>query len=119
MAVPDKAQLPVWARALEDCELVYMAVPKLATLTPFHLLDPGALDISPLEAAASRVVATVAPTVEIDALRPVDVVVLGSAAVNRDGARIGKGDFPGPPRRLQGRCPPCSAGRANRWKANR
>ncbi|PTH90515.1 5-formyltetrahydrofolate cyclo-ligase [Streptomyces sp. A244] len=90
-AVPDKAQLPVRARALEDGKLVYMAVPKLATLKPFYLLDPAALDVPPLEAAASRVAATVAPTVEVDALRPVDVVVLGSVAVNRDGARIGKG----------------------------
>lgn len=90
-AVPDKAQLPVRARALDEGKIVYMAVPKLATLKPFYLLDPATLDVPPSEAATSRVAATIAPTVEVEALRPVDVVVLGSVAVNRDGARIGKG----------------------------
>lgn len=87
-AVPDKAQLPVRTRALEDGKLVYMAVPKLATLKPFYLLDPAALDVPALEAAASRVAATVAPTVEVDALRPVDVVCTPSWAVRRSGSAI-------------------------------
>ncbi|MFF8915867.1 5-formyltetrahydrofolate cyclo-ligase [Streptomyces sp. NPDC015032] len=90
-AVPDKAQLPVRARALEERKTVYMAVPKLATLKPFYLLDPAALTVSPAEAAASHNAATIAPTVEVDALRPLDLIILGSVAVNRDGARIGKG----------------------------
>lgn len=90
-AVPDKAQLPVRICALNEGKLVYMAVPKLAAPKPFYLLDPAALTISPQEAATSRVAATIAPTVEVNSLRPVDVVVLGSVAVNRDGARIGKG----------------------------
>ncbi|MCX4820153.1 5-formyltetrahydrofolate cyclo-ligase [Streptomyces sp. NBC_01142] len=90
-AVPDKAQLPVRARALEEGKTVYMAVPKLATLKPFYLLDPATLTIPPAEAAASRTAAAIAPTVEVDALRPLDLIILGSVAVNRDGARIGKG----------------------------
>ncbi|WP_097917023.1 5-formyltetrahydrofolate cyclo-ligase [Streptomyces sp. b84] len=90
-AVPDKAQLPVRARALEEGKTVYMAVPKLATLKPFYLLDPAALPVPPAAAANSRVAATIAPTVEVDALRPLDLIILGSVAVNRDGARIGKG----------------------------
>ncbi|AXI88758.1 5-formyltetrahydrofolate cyclo-ligase [Streptomyces griseoincarnatus] len=90
-AVPDKAQLPVRARALEEGKTVYMAVPKLASLKPFYLLDPAALTVPPAEAAASRTAAAIAPTVEVDALRPLDLIVLGSVAVNRDGARIGKG----------------------------
>jgi 5-formyltetrahydrofolate cyclo-ligase len=90
-AVPDKAQLPVRARALAEGKLLYMAVPKLASAKPFYLLDPAALEVPVIEAAASKVAARIAPTVEVDALRPVDVVVLGSVAVNRDGARIGKG----------------------------
>ncbi|MEU1673842.1 5-formyltetrahydrofolate cyclo-ligase [Streptomyces roseifaciens] len=90
-AVPDKAQLPVRARALEEGKTVYMAVPKLATPRPFYLLDPAALTVPPTEAASSRVAASVAPTVDVDGLRPIQVVVLGSVAVNRDGVRIGKG----------------------------
>lgn len=89
--MPDKAQLPVRARALEEGKTVYMAVPKLATLKPFYLLDPAALTVPPTEAAVSRNAATFAPTVEVDALRPLDLIILGSVAVNRDGARIGKG----------------------------
>ncbi|MFF3364166.1 5-formyltetrahydrofolate cyclo-ligase [Streptomyces misionensis] len=90
-AVPDKAQLPVRVCALNEGKVVYMAVPKLAATKPFYLLDPAALTVSPQEAATSRVASTIAPTVEVDSLSPVDVVVLGSVAVNRDGARIGKG----------------------------
>ncbi len=90
-AVPDKAQLPVRAQALSEGKTVFMAVPKLADPHPFYLLDPSALSIPPTEAASSRVAASVAPKVGVDALRPVDMVVLGSVAVNRAGVRIGKG----------------------------
>ncbi|MFE7432124.1 5-formyltetrahydrofolate cyclo-ligase [Streptomyces tendae] len=90
-AVPDKAQLPVRARALGEGKTVYMAVPKLATLKPFYLLDPAVLTVSPVEAASSRTAAAIAPTVEVEALRPLDLIILGSVAVNRNGARIGKG----------------------------
>ncbi|MBH1933531.1 5-formyltetrahydrofolate cyclo-ligase [Streptomyces sp. AV19] len=90
-SVPDKAQLPVRARALADGKTVYMAVPRLATPRPFYLLDPAALAVPPLEAATSRVAATVAPTVDVDGLRSIQLVVLGSVAVDRGGTRIGKG----------------------------
>ncbi|MFF0365075.1 5-formyltetrahydrofolate cyclo-ligase [Streptomyces sp. NA02536] len=90
-AVPDKAQHPVRTRALAERKTVYMAVPKLATLKPFYLLDPAALTVPPAEAAASRTAAAIAPTVEVDALRPLDLIILGSVAVNRDGSRVGKG----------------------------
>ncbi|MEV0689017.1 5-formyltetrahydrofolate cyclo-ligase [Streptomyces sp. NPDC050388] len=90
-SVPDKAQLPVRARALEEGKTVCMAVPKLATPKPFYLLDPANLTVPPIEAAAGRIAAAIAPTVEVDALRPLDLIILGSVAVHRDGARIGKG----------------------------
>ncbi|WP_343245743.1 5-formyltetrahydrofolate cyclo-ligase [Streptomyces sp. SID4985] len=90
-AVPDKAQLTVRARALAEGKTLYMAVPKLASPKPFYLLDPATLTVPPVEAASSRTAATIAPTVDVDSLRPLDLIVLGSVAVNRDGARIGKG----------------------------
>ncbi|MET9445955.1 5-formyltetrahydrofolate cyclo-ligase [Streptomyces cinerochromogenes] len=90
-AVPDKAQLPVRARALAEGKTVFMAVPKLADLCPFYLLDPTALPVPPREAASSKIAATVAPRVGVAGLQPVDVVVVGSVAVNRAGVRIGKG----------------------------
>ncbi len=90
-AVPDKAQLPVRALALSEGKTVFMAVPRLADPAPFYLLDPSALTVPPAEAAAGRVAADIAPKVGVDALRAVDVVVLGSVAVNRAGVRVGKG----------------------------
>jgi 5-formyltetrahydrofolate cyclo-ligase len=90
-AVPDKAQLPVRARALTEGKTVFMAVPKLADPRPFYLLDPAALTVPPAEAASSKVAAKVAPKVHVASMRPVDMVVVGSVAVNRAGVRIGKG----------------------------
>ncbi len=90
-AVPDKAQLPVRARALENGKLVYMAVPMLADVLPFYLLDPTTLTVRPAEAAAKEVAARVARKVSVDDMQPVDLVVCGSVAVNRQGVRLGKG----------------------------
>lgn len=90
-AVPDKAQLPVRAQALREGKLVYMAVPKLAADKPFYLLDPATLTVPPEEAASSKAAARIARTVAVDEMRPVDLIVCGSVAVNRDGVRLGKG----------------------------
>ncbi|WP_338104346.1 5-formyltetrahydrofolate cyclo-ligase [Streptomyces barkulensis] len=88
--MPDKAQVPVRAHALSEGKTVFMAVPRLAGPRPFYLLGPAALRVPPHEAASSRIAATVAPQVDVDELRPVDLVV-GSVAVNRAGVRVGKG----------------------------
>jgi 5-formyltetrahydrofolate cyclo-ligase len=90
-AVPDKAQLPVRACALEAGKLVYMAVPMLANALPFYLLDPKTLTAKPAEAAAKEVAARVARKVSVEEMQPVDLVICGSVAVNRDGVRLGKG----------------------------
>ncbi|WP_431875215.1 5-formyltetrahydrofolate cyclo-ligase [Micromonospora marina] len=88
---PDKAQLPVRLQALAEGKLLYMAVPKLADLRPFYLLDPATLDAAPADIATGSGAADHAPKVNISQMQPVDLVVCGSVAVNRDGARIGKG----------------------------
>lgn len=90
-ANPDWAQLPVRRRALEERKLLYMAVPKMASLQPFYLLDPETLDVPAHEVAEKRGAARLARRVGVDEMRPIDVVVCGSVAVNRSGARIGKG----------------------------
>jgi 5-formyltetrahydrofolate cyclo-ligase len=90
-ANPDWAQLPVRRRALEDGKLLYMAVPRMASLQPFYLLDPERLDVPARTAAEKRGAEQVARRVGVDEMRPIDVVVCGSVAVNRAGARIGKG----------------------------
>jgi 5-formyltetrahydrofolate cyclo-ligase len=89
--VPDKAQLPVRERALTEGKLLYMAVPNLADVLPFYRLDPEMLTVPPAEAASRRVAAVVAPKVRLEDMEPIDLVVCGSVAVNRNGARLGKG----------------------------
>lgn len=90
-AVPDKAQLPARVRALREGKVVYMAGPKLAPPQPFYLLDPEELAVPAEEAASSRTAPSVARNVGVDELRPVDLIVCGSVAVNRHGVRLGKG----------------------------
>ncbi|MBQ0828998.1 5-formyltetrahydrofolate cyclo-ligase [Streptomyces tagetis] len=90
-ANPDWAQLAVRVRALKDGKRVYMAVPRMASPQPFHLLDPENLGLPPEEAAEKKGAAQVARRIGVESMEPVDVVVCGSVAVNRSGARIGKG----------------------------
>ncbi|OOC54537.1 MULTISPECIES: 5-formyltetrahydrofolate cyclo-ligase [Nocardiopsis] len=90
-ANPDWAQLPIRTRALQDGKLLYMAVPRMASLKPFYLLDPALLSLLPEEAAEKKGAEQIARRVGVDGMRPVDVVICGSVAVNRSGARIGKG----------------------------
>ncbi|MFI5888117.1 5-formyltetrahydrofolate cyclo-ligase [Streptomyces sp. NPDC051554] len=90
-ANPDWAQHPVRVRALKDGKLLYMAVPKMASLQPFFLLDPETLKVSAEEAADKKGAAQVARRLGVEDMRPIDLVVCGSVAVNRSGARIGKG----------------------------
>jgi 5-formyltetrahydrofolate cyclo-ligase len=88
---PDKAQLPVRARALAEGKLLFMAVPRLAHKLPFFLLDPATLSVPPLEAAIHETAEAIARKVPVSELRPVDLVICGSVAVNRNGVRLGKG----------------------------
>jgi 5-formyltetrahydrofolate cyclo-ligase len=85
---PDRAQLPVRKRALDEGKLVYMAVPRMATLQPFYELDPTQHG---REVADSKRAKELVRTVGPDQMRPVDLVVCGSVAVDRQGVRIGKG----------------------------
>ena len=71
--------------------MLYMAVPKLAGDLPFYLLDPASLAVPPAVAASREGAARTARKISVTQMRPVDLVVCGSVAVNRDGARLGKG----------------------------
>jgi len=88
---PDKAQLPVRVRALHEGKLLYMAVPRLATPKPFYLLDPAELHTPFDIVATGDGAAKAAQPVGVEEMRPVDLVVCGSVAVNRRGVRLGKG----------------------------
>jgi 5-formyltetrahydrofolate cyclo-ligase len=88
---PDRAQLPVRVQALQAGKVLYMAVPKLASVKPFYLLDPAALT-APFDTAATGLGAPgAAELVGLDDMQPVALIVCGSVAVNRRGVRIGKG----------------------------
>jgi 5-formyltetrahydrofolate cyclo-ligase len=81
-ANPDAPQLPVRRRALADGKRVYMAVPRLREERPFLFLR----DDATIKGAARDG----RPTA-VDELEHVDLIVCGSVAVNRAGARVGKG----------------------------
>src|ERR1700728_3318661 len=68
-----------------------MAVPILAEAPPFYELAPARLPVPPGEAASREWAAKAAPRISPGQMRPVNMVVCGSVAVNRDGTRLGKG----------------------------
>ena len=88
---PDMPQLPVRTRALEDGKLLYLAVPRLRDATPFLLLDPDRLDVKPRAAASIKGSSTHGAPTAVEEIGHVDLIVCGTVAVNRQGARIGKG----------------------------
>lgn len=90
-ANPDSPQWPVRQRALEDGLLLYMAVPRLAQEHPFFVLDPDRLDVSARKATSIKGASAHGRTVPVGQLEPVDLVVTGCVAVDRGGARLGKG----------------------------
>lgn len=90
-ANPDKAQAEVRRAAVEASKLLYMAVPKIATEDPFYLIDPQKLSTAPEIASSGKLAAQHAPRTHPERMRPLDVIVCGSVAVNPNGVRIGKG----------------------------
>jgi 5-formyltetrahydrofolate cyclo-ligase len=90
-ANPDLPQLPVRARALAEGKTVYVAVPRLASPRPFLRLDPARLAADPRRAASIQGAFRYGEAVAAEEVPHVDLVVCGSVAVNRVGARVGKG----------------------------
>ena len=89
---PDAPQRPVRLRALREGKVVYMAVPRLREKKCFRKLDPAHLRETELAEAATIAGATrFGRAVHPRELEHVDLVVAGSVAVNRAGARLGKG----------------------------
>lgn len=90
-ANPDLPQLSARARALAEGKSVYMAVPRLASEQPFLLLDPDRIVVAPRKAASIGGAERNGIPVGLEDLRHVDLVLCGSVAVDRRGARVGKG----------------------------
>jgi 5-formyltetrahydrofolate cyclo-ligase len=88
---PDAPQRALRERALADGKVVFMAVPRLRTARCFIELDPRRLHGKLRQAATIGGASALGRLVGPDALGAIDLVVAGSVAVNRRGARVGKG----------------------------
>lgn len=88
---PDSPQLPLRQAALREGKTLYMAVPGLRQERCFIELDPRRLGQRAGAAATIRGAFKYGRSVTFDELRPIDLVICGSVAVNREGARVGKG----------------------------
>ena len=88
---PDSPQRAIRHRALAEGKIIYMAVPRLRSDKPFIELDPKKLKCSPYVASSIKGAGQHGQPIGIAKLRTVDLVVCGSVAVNRCGARVGKG----------------------------
>ena len=88
---PDKAQRPLRQRALEEGKLLYMAVPKLQQEQCFVELDPAVMRCTPARGSTISGAFKYGRPVYVGEMRPVDLVISGSVAVNREGVRVGKG----------------------------
>ncbi len=88
---PDKAQRPLRRKALEEGKTLYMAVPRLRHEQCFVELDPAAMSATPEEASTIAGAFRWGRPVCVEEMRPVDLVISGSVAVNRAGTRLGKG----------------------------
>jgi len=88
---PDAPQRPLRYRALQAGKRVLVPTPRLRG--GFFLLDPAAIPPGRLLAAASiSGFARYGQALALDALPPIDLMVIGAVAVAPDGARVGKGE---------------------------
>lgn len=87
---PDSPQQPVRLAALEDGKNVYMATPRLRQERCFIELNPKKIRDKGFASTIKGAFKLGRP-VRPSELPVIDFVVAGSVAVNRDGARLGKG----------------------------
>jgi 5-formyltetrahydrofolate cyclo-ligase len=90
-ANPDSPQRPVRLLALQQGKKVYMAVPRLRKLKCFIELDPVELGEKYRRASSIKGAFKWGRPVRLEEMESVDLIVAGSVAVTRDGARLGKG----------------------------
>lgn len=88
---PDAPQIPVRRQALREGKIVYMAVPRLRDEECFIELDPVRLGKHVARAATIRGADRFGRRVRVDEVKPLDLIVCGSVAVNGQGGRVGKG----------------------------
>jgi len=90
-ANPDSPQRAIRQEALEEGKIIYMAVPRLHDDKPFIELDPKKLKCSAYVASSIKGAAKYGQPVRLEEVRKINLIVCGSVAVNRKGARVGKG----------------------------
>ena len=88
---PDSPQRAIRQRALAEGKTIYMAVPRLRSDKPFIELDPKKLTCSPYAASSIKGAGQYGRPIALSEVKKIDLVVCGSVAVNRAGARVGKG----------------------------
>jgi len=88
---PDSPQRAIRQKALQEGKIIYMAVPRLRSEKSFIELDPNKLNCSPYMASSIKGAAKFGRPVGLDEVQKIDLIVCGSVAVNRKGARVGKG----------------------------
>lgn len=69
-----------------------MAVPRLRSEKPFLELDPSRLRERFREASTIRGAFRLGRPVSPEEMEPIDLIVAGSVAVTREGAKVGKGE---------------------------
>ncbi len=87
---PDSPQRPIRQAALFEGKKVYMAVPRLSDEECFIELDPEKLD--PEKASTIKGADQYGEKITPAEITEIDLVVVGSVAVNTKGHRIGKGE---------------------------
>jgi len=85
-------QLPLRRAALSDGKIIYLPIPGMRSERCFLELDPSRLGANPWRAASLRGALKYGRPVAPHELHPVDLVLVGSVAVSRQGARLGRGN---------------------------
>src|SRR4029453_5360963 len=88
---PDPPQRAIRNRALAEGKIIYMAVPRLRSDKPFIELDPKKLKCSTSVASSIKGAAKFGRPVNLGEVRKIELIICGSVAINRKGARVGKG----------------------------
>lgn len=90
-ANPDSPQRAIRHLALKQSKTIYMAVPRLREEKCFVELDPSRLGENLYAASSIKGAFELGRQVSVREMRAVDLILCGSVAVRRDGARVGKG----------------------------
>src|SRR5262245_29703987 len=88
---PDSPQRAIRHKALAEGKTIYMAVPRLRSEKPFIELNPKKLECSAYVASSIKGAGQYGKLVALKEVPKIDLVICGSVAVNKKGARVGKG----------------------------